>query len=113
MQVPWWCDRQRSPGSGETIDNRVELRQRLIRGAVKLFAGAGQLQRAVNAVEERLPDLLFQRLDLAADRRLGDKQFLRRAGEAQVARGDAEASEQIERQPRVSALIHSLISWQR
>ena len=80
---------------------------------IKLFAGAGQLQRPVNALEERLSDLLFQRLDLAANCRLGDEQFLRRACEAQVTRGDAKAAEQIQRQTRVSAPIHSLISWQR
>jgi hypothetical protein len=67
----------------------------------------------VHALEERLPDLLLERLDLAADRRLRDEQLARCAGEAQVARGGAEAPEEIERQARRPALIHSLNSCER
>jgi len=99
-------DRDRFPGSGETIGNPIEQRERIVRGTVQLLTGTRELQRAVHAMEERLSDLLFQRLDLAADRRLGDKEFLRRAGKAQVARRDTKAAKQVERQPRGANLIH-------
>jgi hypothetical protein len=91
----------------------VEQRERLVRDAVQLLAGARELERPAAALEQRLADLLLERLDLAADRRLRDEQLLRRAGEAQVARRGAETAQQVERQPRLPALIHSAFSWRR
>jgi hypothetical protein len=70
--------------------------ERLVRNTKELFAGSGQLQRGVDPVKERLSDLLFEGLDLAADRRLRDTQFLSRVGETQMTRRGPEASEQIE-----------------
>jgi hypothetical protein len=106
-------DRQRPARVAKPVGRRVDLRERRVRDQVELLSGAGELQAAVHALEERLPDLLLERLDLAADRRLGNEQLMRRAGEAQVARGSAEAPEQVERQTWRPALIHSLNSCER
>jgi hypothetical protein len=56
-------------------------------------ARCGKTPIAMGAMEERLSDLLFQSLDLAADRRLRNKQFLCRSGKAQVTRGNPETAQ--------------------
>jgi len=53
--------------------------------------GLSQLQRAMSRRNRGVASLLLERLDLVADRRLGDEKFLRRAREAQVARCGAKA----------------------
>jgi hypothetical protein len=53
-------------------------------GAQQLGAGAGQFHRARVAQEQRHADLVFQRLDLAADGRLGQRQLVGRGAEVQV-----------------------------
>ena len=53
-------------------------------GAVQLCACAGQLHRTRVAQEQRHAHLVFQRLDLPADRRLGERQFIRRRAEVEV-----------------------------
>jgi hypothetical protein len=58
--------------------------------------------------KQRDAELLLERLDLAADRRLGDEQLARRLGEAQVAGRRLESLEQIERGE--VAPIHSIFS---
>ena len=61
-------DRHNLAGSGNTLDHGVQLRKRLVSNAIQLFAGRSQLQRAVHSSKERLTELFFERLDLAADR---------------------------------------------
>ncbi|HQR54574.1 MAG TPA: hypothetical protein PLW72_01225 [Burkholderiaceae bacterium] len=56
----------------------------------------GQLQCPVGSEEKWCAELLLEGLDLVADRRLGDEQFLRRTREAQMARGGAKSSQQVE-----------------
>ena len=56
----------------------------------------GQQQGAIAAPEQLDAEKLLQRLDLVADGRLGDKQFLRRPGKAQMAGGRFERLEGIE-----------------
>jgi len=63
-------------------------------------ARRGETQPAVDAVEERVPELLLKLLDLATDGRLRQGQFLRRAREAEVPRCRLEALKQSKRQVR-------------
>jgi len=46
--------------------------------------GLGQFERAIDAPEQRAPDLFLERLDLVADRRLRNEQLARGVREAQV-----------------------------
>jgi hypothetical protein len=50
----------------------------------------GQRQRAIDAVEQRLAKLVFERANRPADRRLRDELLACRAREAQVTRGGTE-----------------------
>jgi hypothetical protein len=63
-------------------------------------------------MEQRLPELIFERLDLAADRRLGHEQLLGGSREAQVACGGTKAAQEIERDSRSSMAIHYKSSYQ-
>ena len=56
-------------------------RQHVACVAVEEAAGFGELERACAALEQRGAQLLFQLLDLPAQRGLGDEQALGRAGE--------------------------------
>ncbi len=58
---------------------------------------AGQFQRAVAPHEQRDAELFLQPADQMADRGLGDVQLLRRAREAEVARGRLEGAQSVER----------------
>jgi len=49
------------------------------------------------AHKQRMPDLLFQRLDLPAERGLGQAHFRARLGEAQMARCGVKAFQEVER----------------
>lgn len=55
-------------------------------------------------------ELRFQRLDLAADCRLGEKQFGRCPGETQMTRGGIEALERVERRQAADAVMHAFCS---
>jgi hypothetical protein len=90
-------DRERLAGFGNTTCCRIDQGQGFVCSSIKLFPGARKLQCAVNAPKKRFSDLVFQGLDLTADCRLSDMQFLSCAGETQVARRGPEAAEQIER----------------
>lgn len=99
-------DREGLARFGNTTCCRIDQGQGFVGSSIKLFPGAGELQCAVNAPKKRLADLLFEGLDLTADCRLSDMQFLSRARETQVTRRGPEASEQIERQAWLPALGH-------
>jgi hypothetical protein len=88
--------RNRRPTSEATC-SRVDQSKRFAGGAIKLLAGASELQRPMDATKEGRPDLLFEGLDFTADRRLGDVQFLCCTGETQMTRRDTESPKQIER----------------
>ena len=64
----------------------VDPRQRLLHRQQQLRAGAGQLDRARVAQEQADADLFLERLDLPADRRLGQRHFLGRGAEVEVPR---------------------------
>ena len=66
-------------------------------GCLQDLAGTGQAQLSVPALEQRKPDLLFERLHLAGQRRLRQKQLLGGASERKLARRRLEALEQIQR----------------
>ena len=61
---------------------RVDLGGHVARGAIEQLALLGQDQAARMAVEQRDAQLLLERADLAADRRLAEIQRLARMGEA-------------------------------
>jgi hypothetical protein len=82
---------------GDPTCSRVDESERFAGSAIKLLAGASELQRSMDATKEGLPDLLFEGLDFTADRRLSDVQLLCCTGETQMTRRDTESSEQIER----------------
>ena len=60
------------------------------------------------ALEQGHAQGVFERLDLAADRRLRDEELLRRLREAQQAGGGLEAADQVERRQGARHLSHSL-----
>jgi hypothetical protein len=103
-------DRQCPPGAGQAHRRVVDQRQRLVDGAVKLLSGLRQFECAVDATEQRLSQLLLERLDLAADRRLRHEEFLRRAREAQMSGCGTKAAQQVERQAGNSPAVHALSS---
>jgi hypothetical protein len=78
-------------------DRLRELVQDVPGGRLQDLAGIGQPQLAVPSLEQREAYLLFERLHLAGERRLRQKQFLRGAGERELARRRLEAFEQVER----------------
>ena len=61
------------------------------------LAGVGQHQAPVQAPEQLPVERRLQRLDLMADRGLGDEQLLGRLGERQVPGGGLEGAQGIER----------------
>ena len=61
------------------------------------LALVGQDQRPVHAAEQRRAQVLLERADLMADRRLGDEQLVGRLGEAEVAGRGLERAQRIER----------------
>ena len=62
----------------------VDARQRLRHGQQQLRAGAGQFHRARVPQEQAHAHFFFQRLDLAAHGRLGERHFLGGGPEIQV-----------------------------
>src|SRR5687767_14213649 len=80
---------QLSNGFGETIEAFAKLRQQQL-------ARARQLQPALQTPEQTLAELLFQPLDLVADRRRRDMQLLGRHGEAHLARRSLESPQTVE-----------------
>jgi hypothetical protein len=78
-------------------DRLRELVQDVPGGCLQDLAGVGQPKLAVASLEQREAYLLFQRLHLAGERRLRQKQFLGGAGKRELARRRLEAFEQVER----------------
>ena len=67
----------------ERVGRLLRPAQRVDRKRVERLAGLGQLGTAAAlAVEQRLPDLGFERADVRPDRRLGDAELGRRGIEA-------------------------------
>lgn len=63
---------QRRAVLAERVLELLILQQRLLGEFFQLFAGVGELHGAVIAQEQRLPEDLFQPLDLAGERRRAD-----------------------------------------
>ena len=61
------------------------------------FRRDGQLDRTVEAMKQLYPEILFERVDLMADRGRGDVQLLRRLAEAFQPRGGFEGPKGAER----------------
>jgi hypothetical protein len=85
--------RESAPRARRALRGVVDQRQRFIDRPVKLCTGLGQFERAIDAAEQRAPDLFLERFDLVADRRLRDEKFTRGVREAQVARGRPEPAQ--------------------
>ena len=51
---------------------------------------------AAGAVEQRYPQPVFEIADMAADRRVGDEEFLRGEGEALIARRGLESAKRVQ-----------------
>jgi hypothetical protein len=66
-------------------------------GAMQPFAFPRQMQPAGMALEQGRAEKILEQLDLPADRRLGDRQFLRRPGEVHVPRSRLEHDETVGR----------------
>jgi len=64
---------------------------------VELATGVGQVERAVGPLEQRHPQVVFQRSDLATDRRLRDRTLLTGGREAEQPRGGFEGCQQVQR----------------
>ena len=73
-------------------------------------AVAGQLQVAPLALEHGGAQMLFQQLDLAADRRLGQAQLLAGAGEIEQPAGRLQHHEAVHRRQLPAQLGHELSS---
>ena len=74
----------------------MQLAQHVIGHAQQLFALLGEFQGPMQPLEKRDPEPVFERLDLAADRRLGQRQLVGGACEAQMTSRRLEGFEQVE-----------------
>src|SRR6185369_12734564 len=70
-------------------------------------------ERLVAPFEERHADERFQRLDLAADRRLGEEELRGGTRERQVPGGGLEAPQELERGQAAVRTSHASGSWKR
>ncbi len=77
----------------------VEFEHALVYFFVKQYTCFGQLDAAVDAVEQARAQLLFQTLDLLADCGLRGAQFNRRRRETALPRGDFEYPQYVQRYP--------------
>src|SRR3954467_4433118 len=68
----------------------------LRRRGVKLLPGFGENQCAMPAMKQRHAQLVFELLDLAAHRRLREKELVAGLGEREMARRRLEAGEEVE-----------------
>ena len=71
-------------GAAHYIHRLAHLRERLAGFLEEQPAGVGKRYVAVGALEQAHPELVFQRLNLLTERRLGDAQQLRGAAEMQL-----------------------------
>ena len=99
-----------SPAQTSARRSSVSAEDATALGQVEL-AFRRQAEATRLAAEELHAELLLQRLDLPADGRLGEEQFRRGLGEAEVARGGVEAFQRIEGGEAVS--IHDNYSCNR
>ena len=80
----------------ELLGGMADVAQRLAHGGQVDLTFLGQQQATVETPEELDPQALLQVLDLVADRGLGDVQFLRGPGKAEVAAGGLEELQGLE-----------------
>ena len=66
----------------DLVAGALDVAQDACRAFEQLLAGLGQPHAAVGPGEERHPELLFEALNMAGQRRLGEPQMGRRAGDA-------------------------------
>jgi len=67
----------------------------------------GEMQRPDFAPEQAYAQLLFERLDLAADGRLREVKFARRPGKAEMTSCGIETLERIERRQAPAGIVHA------
>ncbi|MCY1527227.1 hypothetical protein D9M68_622880 [compost metagenome] len=91
------CDRPLALDAAYLGDHVLQLLQRAVGAAEQPFALGGEGDAAMLAHEQRHLQLLFQRVDLPADRRLRQAQVVRGLGDAHAPADGDEALEQVER----------------
>ena len=84
----------------------VELLQQRRHRAQQRRAGAGELDMARAAQEQRRAEFVLERADLAADGRLGEVQFLGGGAKAQAPRHRLEGPQAAQRERPVARRIH-------
>ena len=89
------------------VDRRQRLGRRLLEGPALL----GEHQGAVQAPEQRHAEPVFEGLDLPADRRLGQRDLVAGAGEAEVAGRGLERHQQLERRHVIGATAYVGHFW--
>ena len=94
------------PSDAQPVGDLLQALQQLGGGALQHAALLGQHQRARPALEQGDAQVLLQRPDLPADRRLRDEQLLGRLGEAEVAGRGLEALDQVERRQVEAPSLH-------
>ena len=92
-------------------EQRKPLRERARAGRARF----GQLKSAAGSLDEPRADLLLERTHLLGDRGLGHVQFLRGAGERQMARDRLEGAQRVERRQPVEEAhrLAILYDWHR
>ena len=91
------CHRAAARALADLAHRAVDARQGLRHRQQQLRAGAGQFHRPRVPQEQAHAHFPFQRLDLAAHRRLGQRQFLRGGAEVQVPRDGFEGAQVADR----------------
>ena len=100
----------RTPAVRMPVRDLLQPLQQLAGRPLQDAALLGQHQRPMPALEQGDAQVLLQRPDLPADRRLGDEQLLGRLGEGEVARRRLEALDQVQRGEVEAPLLHYVCS---
>ena len=96
--------------AAQPVGGVLQALQELGRRTLQDAALVGQRQAPRAPLEQRHAQVLLQRPDLAAHRRLGDEQLLRRLGEAQRPGRRLEALDQVQRGQVEALSMHSVSS---
>src|SRR5690242_2397692 len=100
----------RAVGGAQLVGRRLQPLQHVGRNALERLAAFGQSERARAPLEQPDAEMVLERLDLPAHRRLGDEKLLRRLREAERPGSRLEALEEREGR-QVIALWHSYGSF--
>ena len=90
------CQHAAGIHSGRPVGRVIKLIERIGERRQIGLAGLGEEQLSVPPDEQIHPEPLFQGLDLVADRRLRDGQFLGRTGKAQMPGRGLESAQSVE-----------------